>query len=140
MSGQSKQTRQGDWVSPPEGPTSIHAVHAFNVATSAGNTDLHSGLTSALYPDGYYITVEVVSGGPVHFFFASGTGTAATADTGWTLSAGEKADFLLAPPINATGAGTGTLTYPHRYIMHIATAAAQCKWYVSTDTRWGGPV
>ena len=136
--GQTKATRQGDYIAPPT-ISGFNKVTTISVSTSAGSTDLHSGIASDVFPDGYYVTLKLISGGPAYFAFASSTGTTATTGNTWALaSAGEQQSFLLDPPqtpaVAATGSAPATATpnYPHRYIVHIGDASATVKFYVST--------
>lgn len=123
---QTEATRQGDYIVPPT-KTGFYAPHKVSVTTSAQTVDLHSGYTWPNVPSGRYITLQVVSGGPVHLQFHSATsGTAVSANTGYTLNAGEQRDYKLFP------GSTGDSTFPHRYLHIIGDATAVVKWYVST--------
>lgn len=127
---QTEATRQGDYIVPPT-KTGYYAPHKVSVTTSAATVDLHSGYTEPNVPSGRFITLQVVSGGPVHFQFHSATsGTAVSANTGLTLSAGEQRDYKLFD--GARASEHAAPTYAHRYLHIIGDADAVVKWYVST--------
>lgn len=129
---QSKQSRQADWIAPPGKPTSFNAVQLVSVTTASQAIDLHApaqfNAPSRALPAGYYIAVQVVSGGPVHFFFSDVTTAAATSSNGATLTAGQTGSFLLDGPTDPSG----TIAYAHRYLMIIGDASAVVKWWVAT--------
>lgn len=132
MGGQEKATRQGDWIAPPEA-SGINKTWKLSSSASATYEDLHANRTSDEYPDGYYLTIKVESGGPFYFFFAGATSTAATVNNGYSLLSGEERSYLIKP--GKTGDNGIDKTYPHRYIMHVSGSSTVVKYYMSTDAQ-----
>lgn len=125
--GQTKATRQGDWVGPPtiSGASRVATVAVTAVASA---TDLHTGrsvVTNDL-PAGNYVSVYNAGASQVYVAFDSTSGgSAVTTTTGVPIPSGSQRDVLL-DDMAADG------TYPHQYLKAIGDGNATLYLWIST--------